>query len=286
MMIEAKIIADSVNPVGDRLTTFVCTYPRFIHSEVMTHRMFSRNAASSRAIPVKKMMERIRKNPAMPVTWGKNQKGMQADAVLSADEQDRAKRAWGHACEEALFWAEQLVEIGVHKQIANRLLEPFAHMTTIITATDWGNFFNLRAHKDAQPEFQELAFQMLVAYRDGKPTPKRNGEWHLPFADQYLAEGLTTDQLLKISTARCCRVSYLNFEGNIDHEKDYELHDDSVVKGHWSPFEHQAQSVGYRGARFGNFRGWSQYRKCFPNENRTQLDINKLLAERATYAAA
>ena len=289
-MIEAKIVCDSVNPAGDRLTTFVCTYPRLVHCEILTHRMFSRNSSSSRAIPVEKMIERILSNPAVPVVWGKNQKGMQADNVLGLTESIKAEDAWLAAMDDALDHAKTLISLGVHKQIANRLLEPFAHMTTIITATDWANFFNLRAHKDAQPEFQELAFQMLVAYRDNEPVEKRAGEWHIPFGDKYVDEGLSTAQMLKIATARCARVSYLTFDNEIDHEADYRLHDQLLASGHMSPFEHCARAIesSYDMSfkiYYGNFCGWSQYRKQFLNENREALDIDKLLAERKTYAA-
>jgi hypothetical protein len=139
-----------------------------------------------------------------------------------------------------VFYAEQLVELGIHKQIANRLLEPFAHMTTIVSATDWENFFALRAHPDAQPEFQALADLMLEVYVGSEPKGLRAGEWHLPFADKYVEDGLSQEQLVKITTARCARVSYLNFEGDISYEKDYKLHDDLLASGHMSPFEHAA----------------------------------------------
>ena len=284
-MIEAKIVLDSVNPVGDRLTTFVCTYPRFYHQELLTHRMLSRNSSSSRAIPVQKMIERILQESAEPISWGKNQRGMQANEELDSKTKLEAQTWWLAARDKAVDCAKNLLELGVHKQIANRLLEPFAHMTTIITATDWSNFFNLRAHKDAMPEFQELAFQMLALYRDSKPVEKKVGEWHIPFGDKYVTEGLSTEQLLKIATARCARVSYLTFDDEIDHEKDYVLHDQLADSGHWSAFEHCAMAQSYPYYRVGNFVGWFQYRKQFLNENRSKLNIEKLFAERRTYGA-
>lgn len=278
-MIEAKIVADSINPIGDRITTFICTYPRFIHSEVMTHRMFSRNAASSRAIPVNKMIERIIAEPARPVYWGKNQKGMQANEEI--ENINAAIEVWDGAMRLAVNQAKKLLDLGVHKQIANRLLEPFAHMTTLITATDYGNFFNLRAHPDAQPEFQKLAFLTLETYKNNTPNTLAVGEWHLPFADKYITEWLTLDQKLKITTARAARVSYLNFEGDIDHEKDYQLHDQLKSSGHWSPFEHAAQSTD-TSVYYGNFKGWRQYRKTFsPNiENKAEFVADVLLGKR------
>lgn len=282
-MIEAKIIADSINPAESRLTSFVCTYPRFIHSEVMTHRVFSRNAASSRAIPVEKMIARILKEPAMPVHWGKNQRGMQAGEELSPTDQGLAKHVWREAMRAAVLSAEHLLSLGVHKQIANRLLEPFAHMTSLITATEWGNFFNLRCHKDAQPEFQSLAYAMLEAYRVNKPVNKDWGEWHIPFGDQYIDEGLAIHERLKICTARAARVSYMSFEGDIDHNKDYGLYETLKSSGHMSPFEHAAKAT-QEGHFIGNprwrsnFRGWLQYRKLIPNENREIFNVDDLLA--------
>lgn len=201
-MIEAKIITDSINPLGCRLTSFILTYPRFIHSELMTHRMFSRNAASSRAIPIQKMIKDIIANPAGPIFWGKNQKGMQAAEELSHGGIAEAKSIWLDALFDAVKHVEKLTKLDVHKQIANRLLEPFAHMVTLVTATEFGNFFNLRAHPDAQPEFQELAYQMLECYESNVPQYKDVGEWHLPFADKYLSKGLSLAQLLKITTAK------------------------------------------------------------------------------------
>lgn len=265
-MIEARIVADSLAPCGARLTTFVCTYPRFIHSEVMTHRAFSRNAASSRAIPVERMIKKIETEPAMPVHWGASQRGMQASGEVGQLERAKALAVWLGAARGAVSHARHLLELGLHKQVANRLLEPFVHMTTIISATDWENFFSLRAHGEAQPEFQELAFCAMAAHLESEPKELAAGQWHLPFADKYVDDIKGETALLKISTARCARVSYLNFEGDIAPEKDYALHDALAKSGHWSPFEHPAQAMAV-GFRSGNFYGFSQYRKSFPNEN-------------------
>ncbi len=278
-MIEARIVADSMAPCQKRLTTFVLTYPRFIHSEVLTHRQFSRNSASSRAIPVQKMIERIEREPAMPVYWGKNQKGMQASEELTGVEKKAAVGIWLEAAKYAVERSKNLLALGVHKQIANRLLEPFAHMTTIVSATEWGNFFNLRAHKDAQPEFQELAYQMLEVYVASRPVVLAADQWHLPFADKYIPDGLDTPSLLKIATARCARVSYLNFEGDIAFEKDYQLHDSLLASGHMSPFEHCGQAQDYP-THSGNFVGFVQYRKKIPGECRAHCKYETLLQER------
>lgn len=272
-VITAKIVADSIcteNRV--RITSFLLTYPRFIHSEFMTHRMFSRNAASSRAIPLKKMIEAVNENPAMPVHWGAEQKGMQSGETLSHDQMERCRASWLFGRDYAVGVAQRMAAEGLHKSICNRVIEPWAHMTTLCTATEYVNFFNLRAHKDAQPEFQELAYQMLDLWMNNTPQPKNPGEWHLPFADQFIPEGLTTDQLLKIATARAARLSYLTMEGKIEHEKDYELHDRLLASKHLSPFEHAAKACFGKGAsQYGNLTGWLQYRKTIDGENMSTL---------------
>jgi thymidylate synthase ThyX len=266
-MIEARVLAHSVAPCGSDILTFVCTYPRFIHAEVMTHRVFSRNAASSRAIPVAKMLERLLAEPAMPFYWGKNQKGMQAGQELDTDDILMASEQWLGARDHAIWRAQKLVELGVHKQIANRILEPWAHMVTIITATEWENFFSLRADPDAQPEFQELAYHMLQAYLESEPRQLAEGQWHVPFGDRYVDDVNDVALRLKIATARCARVSYMNFEGDFEYAKDYKLHDDLLKSGHMSPFEHCARAEA-EPVRSGNFVGYTQYRKLFPNECR------------------
>lgn len=279
-MISAEIVADSINSNDERITTFVLTYPRFIHSELMTHRAFSRNASSSRAIPVEKMIKRIMDEPAMPVSWGKNQKGMQANEEVSKECAWTAECIWKDAMVDAIKHAKKLLELGIHKQIANRLLEPFAHMTTLVTATDYANFFNLRCHPDAQPEFQELAYQMLELYVKSSPRFKQKNQWHLPFSDKYIKASLTQEQLIKISTARAARVSYLTFEGDIDYQKDYDLCDRLVGADpkHASPAEHA--NCCTPGERHGNMQGWKSYRKFLPNENLTSFNVAELLARR------
>lgn len=274
-MIEARIIADSISPAGCRITTFVLKYPRFIHSELMTHRAFSRNAASSRAIPIQRMIEAIRENPARPVHWGTAKPGMQAGEPLPPEKAEQAVAIWDEACHDAIAHAERLLELGVHKQVVNRLLEPFAHMTTLVTATEWENFFALRAHPDAQPEFQVLAYRMLAAYLANEPVQVPVGGWHIPFGDR-MPDGLTEEERLKIATARCARVSYLTFDGEFAPEKDFALHDRLAQAGHWSPFEHCARALP-EAVPSGNLVGWRQYRKEFPDENR-RADLKGILA--------
>ena len=276
--ISAEIICDSLGsePLRgqkrDRLTTMVIRYPRFILGEVNTHRALSKNSASSRAIPVSKMLARVMEDPALPVFWGLNKSGMQANEEASPEIIAKAiKLILDHSL-KCIDLAEALNDLGLHKQIVNRYTEPFHFMETIITGTEWGNFFNLRSHKDAQPEFQELAFTMLKAYALSEPTFKFI---HLPFGDRYLDENLSKLSLVKISVARCARVSYLNFNGFVEHEKDYALYDMLLKSGHMSPFEHVAYA-GKPGEPVGNLVGWCSHRKTLPNENRSKIDILSL----------
>lgn len=265
MPIQAKIIADSINSHGCRLTTFSLIYPRFIHSELMTHRVTSKNAASSRAIPFKRMVEDIRNDPASFVWWGKNQSGMQAREQLSPELIEQCKQIWVDAMEDAIRHATRLNDLGLHKQNVNRLLEPWFHMKTILTATELENFFNLRLHKDAQPEIQALAQQMKLALDSSVPNVLNFREWHLPYVlpEEF---NLDIETKKKISTARCCRVSYNNHDGTkTDLEKDIALHDALISGGHMSPLEHQAASMA-DDRFYGNFKGFKQYRKSIPNE--------------------
>ena len=225
-MFEVKVVADSINDAGNRLTTLALQYPRLIHSELMTHRVFSRNAMSSRAVPVAKILAQVREAPAMPVHWGANQPGMQAS--LEVADTAAAQRLWVNAANSAANLAEQMMELGLHKQVANRILEPFQWMRTIVTATEFDNFFELRTHKDADPNIKLLADMMVEErHRHSTPTFLEHGEWHLPYITEKDKKALpNAKDLCKISAARCARVSYLTHDGaSPDIEKDLQLFD-------------------------------------------------------------
>lgn len=277
-MISAKIICDSVNAQGKRITTFLCTFNRWILAEQNTHRILSKNTASSRAIPLKKMIDAILNNTALPVSYGKNMKGMSANEELDSESIEKVKKLIYRMRNYSISCVRRMETIGLHKQVGNRYLEPFSYTTSIVTGTDWANFFNLRVSNKAQPEFKELAKQMLICYKNSIPKSLKEGEWHLPFGDKFMQDGLSTEQLIKISVARCARVSYLTFDGDIKPEKDYELHDTLIQEGHMSPTEHQAFAMNNT-ERYGNFCGWKQYRKMIPNENRDYLDSDQLLKD-------
>ena len=282
MTIIVKKILDSINEYGDRLTTLQLKYPRFIHAEFMTHRVFSRNASSSRAIPVKKIIETIKNDPVFPSYWGKNQPGMQAFEELDAETIIKAKTVWESAMNSAIKHAEEFIELGVHKQIANRILEPFSHINVIVSSTNWSNFYTLRRHVDAQPEIKLLADAMYNAMyeeiqttiENSKPKLLNNTQWHLPYVNDYELDNETIT-LLKMSVARCCRVSYLNHEGKVPSiEDDLKLYERLVGHSpiHASPTEHQAKpdykaSQGWVNSNLhGNFTGFIQYRKTLSGE--------------------
>jgi thymidylate synthase ThyX len=258
MAYHAEVLLDSVNPAGQRLTTFVLRFPRFVLSEFNTHRMFSRNASSSRAIPTTKLMQQLREDPVIPVEWGRNQAGMQAHEVLGPDAARAAEAGWLAARDAALVHAEQLRATGVHKQIVNRVLEPWMWTSVIVSSTTYDNFFTLRCHPDAQPEIKRLADLMRVAFETSRPAPRGAGEWHLPFVGEVDAD-LTIEDRKQVSVARCARVSYLTHVGTRDIEADKVLHQRLLDAGHWSPFEHVAVA-GADATRHNNFSGWQAYR--------------------------
>lgn len=369
-MIEATVVCDSISPAGKRLTTFKLRYPKFIHGEFMTHRVISRNASSSRAIPTAKLIEEVRSDAlrAAPIYWGKSQAGMQAVEELSGilDGRDmstgwtqpeweenttgwgndvfhdssprgRVQHQWRYAALQAAAVASDMNKLGAHKQVVNRLLEPFSHINVVATATEWDNFFGLRLHKDAQPEMRALAEAMWAAREASTPTLKKLGNWHLPFVDQFILAGeggghkysiafkmpgkgfasqntgadgdestwIDEVSAIKVSAARCARVSYASFETGKRStvEEDLKLYDrltaglrDPNEPLHASPMEHQATPDDITGPfeikcfeptdaerktrtmrteivgrwananEHGNFVGWRQYRKMLSNE--------------------
>ena len=296
-MISSKIIADSINVHNDsRITTWELEYPRFIHSELMTHRMFSRNAASSRAIPIASMLANIQTNPATPIHWGKNQPGMQANNELEGSDLELAQHTWQQAMLAAAHYSAKMAEAGVHKQIANRITEPFHHMKVVLTATDFKNWFWLRDHPDAQPEIRELARLMQLEYTHSEPVEMTQGMWHLPYVhclydlgiQFYLDEKnnyIGLEQAQMISASCCAQVSYRKSDGSLEKAETVYKRLIESEPCHASPVEHQAMayrdedahwepktwpkgvtSVDFHGALYsGNLRGWIQLRQLIPN---------------------
>lgn len=271
-MISARVIADSVNPAGKRLTTYECTFNRWILAELNTHRMLSRNSASSRAIPVKRIMRQVWADPAYPVSVGSNRPGMQAGAELTGWRRGWALRLFRWARIPALLVVWLLSRLGLHKQVANRILEPWIWHTAIVSMTDDENFFKLRDHKDAQPEFQVLARCMREARDSSEPRRIPWGGWHLPYVPEVAMSGpvySVDDDFLetpKVSAACCARVSYVRQNDRKSIAEDVAMADKLSGNGHYSPLEHPAQAVeGFVG---GNFTGgWKQLRKFYPGED-------------------
>ena len=258
---SARVIADSMNLDGQRITTLQLRYWRAIHAEFMTHRVFSRNASSSRAIPVRKVLAQVWSDPAGPEHWGANQAGMQARGELTGWRSTAAQALWRTAGRVMCGAAWAAMKLGLHKQVANRLLEPWQYISVVVTATEWENFLTLRDHPDAQPEIRTLAQEIRAGMESGRPAILAWGEWHLPYGPRGQPEGVAeVRRSLRSSVARCARVSYLTHEGReTSAADDSTLHDRLLDANppHLSPAEHQAQAVQ---GQFANFKGWRSYR--------------------------
>jgi thymidylate synthase ThyX len=268
---RAQVVADSVNPWGDRLTTFEVVMHRFMLAEFNTHRVFSRNSASSRAIPFRKQVERVLNDPAVPVSFPAEQRGMQGGDEIA--DREAAEFNWLVARDLAVTQAKQLADLGVHKSVVNRVLEPYMWHTVIVSATDYSGFFEQRCSPLAQPEIRLAAEAMRDAYDASTPAPLDPGQWHRPYVDEqteqdvrdyYESSGLIGGSLQymlhQVSAARCARVSYLTHDGVRDIGKDLDLYARLVTArpGHWSPLEHVA--TPHPELSPGNFNGWYQLR--------------------------
>lgn len=264
--IEAKVIADSLALTGDRVTTLLLTIPRIILSEFNTHRMFSRNSASSRAIPTNKMLTAIEKDPFIPIIWPKTHSGMSTDERLDESDKWHSVESWHVAVKHATSMSMHLTErYKVSKQIANRLLEPFMWHKVLVTATEWENFLALRADADAEPHMEMLSYAILNALNQSTPKQQASDKWHLPFGDQIdpkvietnfpLPNGITDilDEYQfysrKIVTGRCAQTSYTMLGSSLDvinpdqYSNLINLHDKLAESGHWSPFEHPCRAM-------------------------------------------
>lgn len=313
--ITAKIICDSISEQGVRLTTFEIEYPRIVMSEFNTHRSVSKNSSSSRAIPVSKMLEHTQTVNLKPVYFGSKKAGMQAGKELVGGDLINAKLFWESALFDAVTWATELDELGVAKEVTNRLVEPFQLVKVVCTATDWDNFFNLRLHPDADPNICMLAYKMYKAMEESKPYELKEGEYHLPYVNVgwngkgemcYFDEDFNfveLEQAIRLSAASCASVSYRT-EGMTSEKADKIF--DMLIKAevvHSSPFEHIATPVkpkynelGYvrvncsepqsweEGVTHmnkqgqlcsGNLRGFIQYRHLLTNNTAWEFDFEK-----------
>ena len=282
--ITANVVQDSYSN-GVRITTLELEYPRFIHAELLTHRQFSRNSASSRAVPVGTMIDMVLANPAQPVWWGKAQSGMQAREEI--DDTSVAETYWNAARYSAVDYAETLKDLNLHKQIVNRVTEPFQMIRVVVTATEWANFFELRDHEDAQPEIRTLAHLMGQAMMNSKPMQLQAGDWHVPYVTRrqdeagqvFYGDEIVLDRAsARLVSASCCaQVSYRRADRSLDKAERIAKRLLEARPWHASPFEHQATPM--RGGSFldiergvthmdtlntlwsANFRKWIQHRQ-------------------------
>jgi hypothetical protein len=299
-MYDAKVLADSISPNGYRVTTLEITHPRFILAEANTHRMISKNSASSRAIPVERRIEQISRDPFVPEAFGRNKGGMQSDENLDGDVDALARIHWDRAKAAAIREACDLSSLNVHKQHANRVLEPFAWHTAVFTATEWDNWDALRVSKMAQPEMYKIAGMMREVRLSSIPLAVDYGDWHLPYVRGVGDEPALAAEYdmrvnginpVKVSVGRCAAVSYERQSSKSDMEKAAARCDGLVANGHMSPLEHALRPMNERELEMfgttefawdwdrseftptgrmrhflGNVEGWVQYRKLIPGE--------------------
>ena len=267
-MINVDIVKYSKSAVtGAEVITFLLEYPRYIHAELMTHRVFSRNASSSRAIPIERMLEYATEQTVIPM-WTHNQKGMQGQLVTDIDTLNRANKILEEGLTDAVSMVKRLDDLGIHKQNANRYLEPFQHIKTLVTTTDLDNWNVLRFHKDAQPEIKALAGLMIATKFMVTPEKLAEDEWHLPFVSEEDKKAYSVEDQLKISASCGAQTSYRALDTSI--EKALDLYDRLVGSDvlHASPFEHPCRVLQKGERQKGNLRGWHQLRTDIEKRSR------------------
>lgn len=302
----ASVVTSTLSPNGARLTTLLLTMPRFVLAEFTRHRAFSLCVASSRAVPAKKDRAAVRVHPVWPLRFGKNAMGMSAGADLTGTRGVLGRVVWWLAMQAALVAHWACEKVGLHKQWTNRLLEPFQHVQVLVTSTDWRNFLAQRNHHEAQPEMEALARAVKQALIEAPSKGFRAsyGQWHTPFIDEatasecFLRDALAAPALasaehspwkqvplvLKVSAARCARLTTLTHLGSRSIDEDLKLWDKLVTRAegsdsppHLSPLEHVAEAMDCAdGQRYANFRGWRQLRARFENNPDQQTTFSQL----------
>jgi thymidylate synthase ThyX len=278
MSYSAKVVADSIGPSGVRLLSVLCVYPLMVHAEHLRHRSFGFSVASNRAIPTRLILRQVIDDPVVPVWFGKNQGGMSAREELSGWRRSIACHLWLLARWSAVIFAWLLLRVGLHKQIANRILSPWQWVTVLVTGTEWENFFALRCHPDAQPEMRKAAEMIRDAIDRSNPHPVNVGDWHLPFVSgselwDLCVQKQTFEAAVKegereaclSSAARCARISAVRHEERRSPKDEIAMAEKLMKSGHMSPFEHQAQALS-DDRRCANLRGWRSFRSTIPNE--------------------
>lgn len=279
--IEVKLLEHSAHTYGlnTQIATFEVFIPRCILAEMNTHRIFSRNTGSTRAIPTKRSIQNIKDAPFIPFYFGENKKGMQSKTLMSPTKAFLAKQVWNTHRIFTLWCTAALAKLGLHKQWTGRLSEPHSYVRQVITATSFDNFFGLRIDKDAQPEIIVAAYLMRQQLSLSKPkslSPAYSTQshgWHLPYITESERQRFKNDPLFlaKLSAARCARTSYLTQEGaepNIEKELatfKKLVNSDPI---HASPLEHQAYALNSINDTSRNFKGFKQYREHYENSGK------------------
>lgn len=276
-MISVKVIKDSINGNLNRLTTLELVYPRFIHAEMLRHRLFSRNVESSRAKPIDKNIEECMHNPVIPKHWTMNQAGMVGKECTDPDITQGMEFSYKMLAYGSAQVARKLADVGLHKQVVNRILEPYIRTKELVTASEWENFLKLRTAPDAEPHIQDLAHAIKEALDNSVPSLVLQGEWHLPYIEEkdedLISEYLNEKNLnenyrigikQRVSAARCARISYKAYDGTTSIKKDLALFDKLYDGKHMSPLEHVATPLVDDEPRTCNFIGWTQLRKKMP----------------------
>ncbi len=277
-MTSAKIIKHSITEWGQEIVTFEIEHPRMVHADFMTHKVLSKNGSSSRAIPVLTMLKKIWNEPVLPVFWGKNQSGMEAKEELSGWRLKCAKILWSLAAKSSCIFSFSLSKLGLHKQLSNRITEPFGFIKLVVTGTSFDNFYRLRDHEAAQPELQDLARKMKIAHKNSTPQVLKFGEWHLPYIDSTVG----SEENLKLSSSLCAQTSYRKSDDSMEKATNIFGRLIDSDPEHFSPTEHQATPLESKDSIFfthkdklgrlwsGNFCGWGQYRQKIQAEKKLE----------------
>lgn len=305
----ARMILDSVSRDGHRLSTMHVHMPRIILAEMNTHRSMSRNARSTRAVPTSRLIQEVRENPFVPIRWLGNKPGMQGGEPMTGTKLDLAQAEWARAAAEAANAAEVLFNLGLHKQHAGRVLEPFMWVDWLVSSTDWSNFMALRDHGDAQPEMELVAQVMRDSLDGSTPSVLQPGQWHMPYLTEEdwadaeafgrhasdvfpnpdeprSADEIAMENLRRVSVSRCARLSIRAFDGNDTIEAELERFDRLATSRpvHASPMEHVATPdepirlvptgcfAGWQNPEeHGNLKGWRQFRRQIPFNTVTEM---------------
>lgn len=261
---KAELLAYSSSWVGTNVATFLLTIPRVMLPELTRHRNFSFSVESSRAKSIEKVIEDIVKNKYYP-DWTINKKGMSGDKLSDINQRKRANEKVDFLANTIINVVELSLkdELGIHKQNANRYLEPFQYIDVIVTGslTDWLAFLELRHPQGdlinkcedsephginysfpAQSEIQNIAIKVWNILKDAEPNYLEPGEYHLPYRLENDERVYTIEEQLSYASSKCATISFGNHsednktKANLDNTN--RLYKRLINHKHWSPLEH------------------------------------------------